>query len=298
MNAAPLPSTPDSAWLERMYNNRALVPEHGEHFMRWAKDSTAARRKGPAMLDLAYGGGPLEKLDVFPSTTSTSGRGTASVMVFVHGGYWRSLDKSDHSFVAPAFTQRGVCVVVPNYSLCPAVTVSDICLQMANALAWVWRNIAQYGGDPQRITVVGHSAGGHLAAMLLACQWKIMGKDLPDMLVSNAMSISGLYELDDMRNTPSLQASLRLTPEEVERVSPVRFSAPKRAHLLTVAGGLESAEFIRQNALMQKAWGHERVPVAETLPGLNHFSILEALVNPKHRLNQLAMGLLGWQPKG
>ena len=149
-----------------MYNNRALVPEHGEHFARWARDSEVARRAGPVSLDVPYGAGPLETLDVFPASMPRSAKTAAPVMVFVHGGYWRSLDKADHSFVAPAFTRQGVCVVVINYALCPAVTVSDICLQTAQALAWVWRNIAQHGGDPSRVTVVGHSAGGHLALWL------------------------------------------------------------------------------------------------------------------------------------
>ncbi len=279
-------------WLERMHNNRALVPEHPVHFARWAKDSAAARAKGPVQLDLAFGDGLLETLDVFPARGKRTGSG-APVMVFIHGGYWRSLDKSDHSFIAPSFTREGVCVVVPNYALCPAVTVSEICLQTVQALAWVWRNIAAYGGDPSRITVVGHSAGGHLATMALACDWRKVGPDLPRELVRNALSISGLYELENMRLTPSLQASLHLTPQEVARVSPARFKAPASGQLITVAGGAESDEFIRHNGLMRKAWGPKRVPVAEILPGLNHFSIVEALTQPQHRLHQLTQSMLG-----
>ena len=108
-------------------------------------------------IDVRYGDGPNETLDVFPAD-----RPGAPVLVFIHGGYWRGMDKSEHSFVAPAFTQSGACVVVPNYELCPKTTIPGIALQMVQALAWTWRNIAQYGGDPSWLVVVGHSYGGYV----------------------------------------------------------------------------------------------------------------------------------------
>ncbi len=275
-------------WLDRMYNNRALVPEHGEHLMHWSDASRDARAAHIHRADVRYGKGPMETLDIF-----LAAKPNAPVVVFLHGGYWRSLDKDDHSFIAPAFTHQGACVVVPNYALCPAVTIPDIVMQMVKALAWTWRCIATYGGDPSRITVIGHSAGGHLATMLLACDWAGYDKALPIDLVKNAMSISGLYDLEPVMNTPFLKDTLRLTTEQVSLASPAWLPQPKRRRLYSLVGGDESAEFLRHNTLMQSAWGKKTVPVSEALPGLNHFSVLEELSAPWSRLHKLALKLAG-----
>ena len=279
--------TNDGAWHDRMYNNRELVPEHPEHFRRWAADSAEAMRSQPRELDVRYGGGPNEHLDIFPTHAAN-----APVLIFIHGGYWRALDKRDHSFIAPAFTKEGVCVVVPNYALAPAVTIPQIVMQMVHAVAWTWRHIARHGGDPNRITVAGHSAGGHLAAMMAACLWRVYGRDLPADVVKGSLAISGLHDLDPIMHTPFLQPSLKLTREQVRKASPALLPAPAQGKLYTVCGDDESEEYHRQNQLIRDAWGAARVPVCETLPGKNHFSVLEALIEPGSRLNSLAMELL------
>ncbi len=290
----------DPRWLDSQYNNRALVPDHDRHFMQWAEASEDARAAHTCLADLAYGDSAMEKLDVFPAVAKSAQAGAAQkggpVVVFIHGGYWRSLDKSDHSFIAPAFTNQGACVVVPNYALCPAVTIPQIVMQMVKALAWVYNNVQRYGGDPRRISLIGHSAGGHLAAMLLACDWqaygKGMGKSLPADLVKRVLSISGLYDLEPLMHTPFLKDSLKLTPEQVHMASPAWLPRPRQGRLYTVAGADESAEFNRHNRLIQTAWGKKTVPVCEALPGRNHFSVLEDLTAPWQRLHQLASQLV------
>lgn len=277
----------DPAWLNAQYNNRERVPEHAQFLGHWAEASTLSRSKSDCRLDLRYGPGPFESLDLF-----TTPRADAPVLVFIHGGYWRTLDKSDFSFVAPAFTHAGAMVVVPNYALCPAVSIEQITWQMVHALQWVWRNAAAHGGDPQRIVVAGHSAGGHLATMMLSCRWKQVADDLPGQLVGGALAVSGVYDLEPLRHAPFLQTDLQLSPASVKRLSPAFFPRPK-GKLYAVVGAAESEEFLRQNQLIRDVWGPTAVPVCETVPGMNHFNVLESLVDPAGRLHDLTLRLLG-----
>ena len=285
-------SAQTAAWYDSMYNNRALVPDHAAHFANWAQTSADARASLKCTLDIAYGDGPNETLDIFPAKQAN-----APVVVFIHGGYWRSLDKADHSFVAPPLHAMGACVVVVNYALCPGspeapVTIPDIAQQMVKALAWTWHNIAKHGGNPQNVVVAGHSAGGHLAAMLLGCDWKQVDPGIPAHWLQKALSISGLYDLTPLRKTPFLQDSLKLTPKHARMASPALWPRPKKGVLYTVAGGDESAEFLRHNRLIHQTWGPKTVPVCEDLAGLNHFSIVTDLTKKGTRLSALMKQLL------
>jgi arylformamidase len=282
----------DGAWHDSMYNNRALVPDFADHLAHWTRTSKQARETHQPLLDVPYGDGLNETLDIFPAA-----RAGAPVVIFIHGGYWRSLDKSDNSFVAPSLCDIGACVVMVNYALCPGtperpVTIPDIGMQMARAAAWVWRHIEAHGGDPGNITVIGHSAGGHLAAMLLGCDWKKLGRDLPAGLLTKALAISGVFDLESMRKTPFLQGDLRLTSAQVRKASPAKWQRPSKGVLYAVAGGEESAEFLRHIRLIQQAWGPKTVPVCEALPGLNHMSIVTDLTLPGTRLHALAQQLI------
>lgn len=281
---------PDPAWLEAQYNNRARVAEAPRILERWTNASALAREQSDCSLDIAYGEAPGETLDVFRTAQPQ-----APVFVFIHGGYWRALDKRDHSFVAPALVDAGAMVVVPNYALCPAVTIETIALQLTRALAWVWRHAREHGGDPRRIVVGGHSAGGHLAAMLLSCRWPQVAPDLPADLLRAAISISGLFELEPIRRTPFLAPDLRLTAASARRLSPALMPAPA-GRLAALVGADESEEFLRQNRLIRDAWGDAVVPVCEVVPGTNHFTVLHDLADADARLHRVALEWLGLAP--
>ena len=288
MSSPPL----DPQWLDAQYNNRARVAGAWDLIARWADDSAAARTRLHGRLDLRYGEGAKETLDAFlPKRGAADARGAgAPVLVFIHGGYWRSLDKADHSFVAEAFTREGALVVMPNYDLCPQVSIEEIALQCTRAVAWTWRHADELGADRRRFVVAGHSAGGHLAAMLACCDWSRVDPTMPRHPLLGTLAVSGLFDLEPVSRAPYL-ADLNLKPASVPRLSPARFPAP-RGPVYAVAGGEESEEFIRQNGLLRQAWGEAAVPVSETLAGFNHFTILDDLAQPAGRLHALAWQLL------
>ena len=180
-------------WMEREYNARAAIPDHPQIFARWAEQGSQVRRRRAGLIDMPYGDDSGERLDFFPTVHRTS-----PLLVFIHGGYWRSLDKSDFSWVAPPFLDAGVAVAFLNYGLAPRVAVEDMVRQQLRAIAWLHARAEELGFDRQRIVVGGHSAGGHLTAMLMAALWPDLDPDLPPDLVKGGIAISGLYDLEPL----------------------------------------------------------------------------------------------------
>jgi len=292
-----MPNRRDPAWLAAQYDARGQVPEHPRILQRWAQASELVRGAAPAVLDLRYAEGEGGTLDVFPATagasSGTSAVGGAPVLVFIHGGWWRALDKSDCSFLAASFAASGAMLVVPNFALCPKASIEQQAIQLTQVVRWVLANAAAHGGDPSRLAVAGHSAGAHLATMLLSCRWKEIASDLPAQPLAGALAVSGLFDLEPLRHVSWLQPDVRLTPQSVARLSPAFFPRPKAGKLYAVVGELESEEFRRQNRLIRDVWGPTAVPVCETIPGMHHFDILESLADPAGRLHELALRLLG-----
>lgn len=278
----------DPAWLDAQYDARAANPDHESTFERWARGSAQARDALSGRLGLHYGEGPNETLDWFDGP-----RPDAPLLVFIHGGYWRSHDKALYSFLAPSFVEAGAGFVAVNYDLCPTVSIERIALQMAQAFAWLARELAARGQRRPRVVACGHSAGGHLAAMLLACDWKRVDPALPAHFVSRALGISGLYDLEPLRHAPFIAADLRLTQVSAARVSPANFPPPRGTVLNVVFGERESSEFHRQGRLVAQRWGPRIVSVCEAIPERRHFDIVDDLGNRASRLHALALGLLG-----
>ena len=272
--------------LSKLYNNRELVPDHPVYFAKWAEGSQMARSTMTSHLDLRYGDAPGETIDLFPAR-----KGDGSCMMFIHGGYWRSLDKKDFSFLAPAFVGAGISLAVVNYDLCPKVSIEEIVRQMLRASRWLWLRAEDYGMDQDRLYVSGHSAGGHLTAMLMCAQWPALDRELPKDLWKGGLAISGIYDLRPLVDVDWLNADLRLDEAAALKVSPAFLPTATRAPVMTCVGGDESSEFLRQNDLLGSRW---KTAFAGDIPmpGTNHFSVVDGLANTASPLFQGARKLM------
>ena len=208
--------------------------------------------------------------------------------MYIHGGYWRSLDKSDFSWIAPPFVNHGVSVALLNYGLAPHTSMEEIVRQMLRAHAWLYRNGDRLGFDPTRIYVAGHSAGAHLAAMMMAALWPIYAADLPADLVKGGLAVSGIYDLQPLLHAPFIQADLKLTAGRARLLSPVHLPPATDRPLYTAVGALESGEFRRQTALIGKAWPRNLAREIR-MPGLHHLNVIDELANVSSPLFDAAL---------
>ena len=262
------------------YNNRARVPENPTIMAGWARDAQAYRAGHQDRLKvMAYGPGERHRIELF------SGDGAGAIVVFIHGGYWQALDGSFFSHLAGGLNAHGIDVAVPSYDLCPNVSVADIVEQMRAAT----RELAKLG---RPLVMSGHSAGGHLAACLLATDWRALDAALPDGLVTAAYTISGLFDLRPLVST-SINNALKLDDASAKAASPLFWKPPARGSLDAVVGGSESAEYFQQSRIIADAWGAAGLPTRfGTVPDANHFTAIAPLADAGSpmtlRLKQLA----------
>ncbi len=270
--------------IDREYDPTRSVADAAEVIAGWLARSRRVLAEVEARLNIPYGPTRAEYLDVYPA-----GPG-APLHLFLHGGYWRRFSARDFAFLAPAFVHAGITLVIPNYALCPVVRLSEIVRQMRAAVAWTFRHAAELGGDRTRLTVSGHSAGGHLTAMLLATDWP-GDYDLPADVLKGGCAISGLF---DLRPFPWswLQPVLQLDWREVWELSPLLQLPQSAPPLLVAVGGAESAEFRRQSCEFHAAW-RARGLVGDFLevPGCDHFRVLEQLERPDSPLFRALLAL-------
>jgi arylformamidase len=275
--------------LERQYSPRASVPDHERYADEAAARSADYRsRAQDAVYDVAYGPHPMETLDIFRPKNPAG----APLHIFIHGGYWRARVKEEFSYIAEPLVDAGAVVAVINYALCPEVSIEEIVRQTRACCAFLWRNPDVHGGDIGRIHVSGHSAGGHLAAMVMATDWPAYEDGLPADLIKSGVLLSGIYDLHPILRV-SVQDDVRLDPEAVPRISPITLKPATGAPMAIAVGGAESDEFRRQTSDLARVWSAFAPVEHVEFDGLNHFSILTETATPDHPLTEIRLRLMG-----
>ena len=271
--------------VERGYNNRAAVADHLYWLDQFAAQSHSAIEALRPTLDIRYGSGPKETLDLY--LPEGPARGT---LMFIHGGYWRALDKSEHGFVAPVFVAAGFAVATINYDLCPRVTIATIVEQCRRAVRWLARE-GPARGAPAPLVIAGNSAGGHLVAMMVATDWRAEG--LAQVPFVAGVSLSGVHDLRPLV-LYSHNVDFRLDDAEAERMSPINHEPRAHTPLVIAVGAAETSEFVRQSQLLWDAWPRNR-PASMRVPLViadrHHFNVVLDYTDPKSALTQATLSL-------
>lgn len=272
----------DQQELNRQYNNRLQVPHHSIHTNRWDIISKQTEEEFTSIQDIAYGELAKQRLDIYPSSKPKS-----KTLVFIHGGYWRSMDKKSFHFVAKAFHDYDITTVLITYPLAPEFSMSQIVFSCRKAIRWVHENISEYNGDPGQIYLAGHSAGGHLAAMMMT-----EDAEYPNRFIKGVCTLSGLFnllpvQLSEVNETLQMDKSMAL------KNSPVQLQTALHCPLLITVGADETEEYLAQSNELFERWKGFIPAELLVLKTLNHYSIIEDLLNADSTLHKKICGLMG-----
>ncbi|MEP7320809.1 MAG: alpha/beta hydrolase fold domain-containing protein [Saprospiraceae bacterium] len=271
----------DQAALNHQYNNSELVPHFQQYYDLWAQLNRDVISEYTMITDIPYGPGYNHKLDIYPAYIKH-----APTMIFIHGGYWQKMDRSDFRFIATAFVPYNINTIIIGYPLAPAVGLDEIISSVRHALTWIHHHVEEYGGDADSLYLCGHSAGGHLAAMMMTRKFK------PDDI-----DLKGVYALSGLYNLIPIQLSHVNGPMGMDeaislRCSPIQY-IPDNIALTLAVGGDESEEYHCQMKDLFNTWTpHHKNLKTMVLPGVNHFSILSELINPESILFKSILNMI------
>lgn len=273
--------------LHALYNNRGKVADFADYAARWANASEDVRSRLTSKLDIAYGAGSAQGIDLFLPDAANP-----PLHIFIHGGYWQWNDRKPYAFIADAFVQAGAAVATIGYPLCPGVTMRELVDSVRSGVAHLWRHAGDLGFDSGRMHVSGHSAGGHLTATMMMTDWPRFSAGLPDDVLKSGIAISGVFDLEPIRHTPIGDAP-NMDEAEARELSPLFMPPPTNAPIVIALGAQEGAEFYRQaTAFAGHLGGHGVSARILDAPDRHHFSIVDDLVTPGTGLHSAALKFL------
>ncbi len=274
--------------LDQQYNNRLNASDHEIHLHQWEVLSREAEQKYTVHKNIAYGKLEREKLDIFPSEKPGS-----KTLVFIHGGYWYKHNPSDFYLIASAFRKYGITTVFIGYPLMPDHSLDQLVCSCRLAISWLCKNLSSYHGNSEQLYVSGHSAGGHLASMMMATDWPQFDKSLSRDTVKGVCSISGLYNLLPVQLC-YVNEIIKLDKESAIRNSPVQLLPYTPCPLVLAVGGTETTAYKEQSQELYATWTHKHAEVELLeIAGFNHFSILATMLDESSVLHQAMCKLMG-----
>jgi len=279
----------DQKELDDAYDQSVYAPNQEQVARRRRLASEAAMKRLGAPQRVAYGPSEIEKLDIYKTK-----RANAPIRIFIHGGAWRGGAAKDSAFPAEMFVAAGAHYVVPDFiSVLEADgNLMPMAEQVRRAVAWVYKNAASFGGDPNRVYLSGHSSGAHLAGVTLITDWR---KDfgLPAEIVKAALLISGMYDLKPARLSKR-SAYVKFTDEIEQALSTQRHLDKFNTPVIVAHGTQETPEFQRQSREFAAAVKAAGKPVQLIVgEGFNHFEMQETLGNPYGIAGRAALEQMG-----